>query len=94
VGLSSAAATEFSFLVGFVILSAASFYKMYSLGPALLQVYPIHNAGLGLVVAAIAAFVSVKWMIGFILRRGLKPFAWYRIGAGLLLVGAKCLGYF
>jgi len=93
-GLSSAVATEFSFLVGFVILSAASVYKMYSLGPALLQVYPIRNASLGLLVAAVAAFISVKWMIGFIMRRGLKPFAWYRIIAGLLLLGAKSLGYF
>ena len=93
-GLSSAVATEFSFLVGFVILSAASVYKMYSLGPALLQVYPIGNASLGLLVATVAAFISVKWMIGFIMRRGLKPFAWYRIIAGLLLLGAKCLGYF
>ena len=93
-GLSSAVATEFSFLVGFVILSAASVYKMYSLGPALFQVYPIGNASLGLLVAAVAAFISVKWMIGFIMRRGLKPFAWYRIIAGLLLLGAKSLGYF
>ncbi len=93
-GLSSAVATEFSFLVGFVILSAASVYKMYSLGPALFKVYPIGNASLGLLVAAVAAFISVKWMIGFIMRRGLKPFAWYRIIAGLLLLGAKCLGYF
>jgi undecaprenyl-diphosphatase len=93
-GLSSAVATEFSFLVGFVILSAASVYKMYSLGPALLKVYPIGNASLGLLVAAAAAFISVKWMIGFIMRRGLKPFAWYRIIAGLLLLGAKSLGYF
>jgi undecaprenyl-diphosphatase len=93
-GLSSAVATEFSFLVGFVILSAASFYKMYSLGPALFKVYPIGNASLGLLVAAVSAFISVKWMIGFIMRRGLKPFAWYRIIAGLLLLGAKSLGYF
>jgi undecaprenyl-diphosphatase len=91
-GLSSAVATEFSFLVGFVILSAASVYKMYSLGPALLQVYPIGNASLGLLVAAVAAFISVKWMIGFIMRRGLKPFAWYRIAAGLAILAANALG--
>ena len=91
-GLSSAVATEFSFLVGFVILSAASVYKMYSLGPALFKVYPIGNASLGLLVAAVAAFISVKWMIGFIMRRGLKPFAWYRIAAGLAILAANALG--
>lgn len=92
VGLSSGVATEFSFLVGFVTLSAASFYKMYSLGPALFEVYPIGNASLGLLVAAVSAFISVKWMIGFILRRGLKPFAWYRIAAGLAILGANACG--
>ena len=91
-GLSSAVATEFSFLVGFVILSAASVYKMYSLGPALLQVYPIGNASLGLLVSAVSAFISVKWMIGFIMRRGLTPFAWYRIAAGLAILAANALG--
>lgn len=93
-GLTAAAATEFSFLVGFIILTVASLYKMYSLGPALLQVYPLGNASLGLLVAAISAFISVKWMIGFISKRGLRPFAWYRIGAGVAILGAKTLGYF
>jgi undecaprenyl-diphosphatase len=81
-GLSAAAATEFSFLVGLAILSAASLYKLYALGPAVSQVYPLGSAGLGLIIAAVAAFVSVKWMVGFIMRRGMGPFAWYRIALG------------
>ncbi|MEY4402372.1 MAG: hypothetical protein RIR91_407 [Verrucomicrobiota bacterium] len=81
-GLSSAAATEFSFLVGLAILTAASLYKAYALGPALTQVYPVAGAGVGLLIAAVTAFLSVKWMVGFIMRRGMGPFAWYRIGLG------------
>jgi undecaprenyl-diphosphatase len=81
-GLSSAAATEFSFLVGLAILSAASLYKAYALGPALTQVYPATGAGVGLLIAAVTAFLSVKWMVGFIMRRGMGPFAWYRIALG------------
>ncbi len=81
-GLSSAAATEFSFLVGLAILTAASLYKAYALGPALLQVYPATGAGVGLLIAAVTAFLSVKWMVGFIMRRGMGPFAWYRIALG------------
>ncbi len=93
VGLSTAAATEFSFLVGFAILSAASIYKMASLGPALTQIYPIGNATIGLAVAAVTAFISVKWMVGFILRRGMAPFAWYRIILGSAILGAKLTGW-
>lgn len=81
-GLSHAAATEFSFLVGLLTLSAASVYKMWSLGPALSQVYPAGPASVGLVVAAVTAFVSVKWLVGYVARHGLGVFAWYRIALG------------
>jgi len=81
-GLSHAAATEFSFLVGLLTLSAASVYKMWSLGPALTQVYPAGPASVGLLVAAVTAFVSVKWLVGHVSRRGLGVFAWYRIALG------------
>jgi undecaprenyl-diphosphatase len=81
-GLSHAAATEFSFLVGLLTLSAASAYKMWSLGPALTQVYPAGPASVGLLVAAVTAFVSVKWLVGYVSRRGLGVFAWYRIALG------------
>jgi undecaprenyl-diphosphatase len=85
-GLSAAAATEFSFLVGLAILSAASLYKLYALGPAVSQVYPLGSAGVGLIIAAVAAFLSVKWMVGFIMRRGMGPFAWYRIALGSVIL--------
>jgi len=81
-GLSHAAATEFSFLVGLLTLSAASVYKMWALGTALTQVYPAGPASVGLVVAAVTAFVSVKWLVGYVSRNGLGVFAWYRIALG------------
>lgn len=81
-GLSHAASTEFSFLVGLLTLSAASVYKMWSLGPALRQVYPAGPAGVGLLVAAVTAFVSVKWLVGYVSRHGLGVFAWYRLALG------------
>jgi len=81
-GLTHSAATEFSFLVGLLTLTAASVYKMWSLGPALTQVYPAGPAGVGLLVAAVTAFVSVKWLVGYVSLHGLGVFAWYRIALG------------
>lgn len=81
-GLSHAASTEFSFLVGLLTLSAASIYKMWALGPALSQVYPAGPASVGLLVAAVTAFVSVKWLVGYVSRCGLGVFGWYRIALG------------
>ncbi|MFM9001614.1 MAG: undecaprenyl-diphosphate phosphatase [Opitutia bacterium] len=85
-GLSRLAATEFSFLLGLVTLTAASAYKAWSLGPALAAVYPADNALLGLAVAALSAFLAVSWMVGYVSRNGLSPFGWYRIAAGVALL--------
>ena len=90
-GLSHAAATEFSFLVGLLTLSAASVYKMWALGPALSQVYPAGPASVGLVVAAVTAFVSVKWLVGYVSRNGLGVFAWYRIALGGVILATLAL---
>lgn len=90
-GLSHAAATEFSFLVGLLTLSAASAYKMWSLGPALTQVYPAGPACVGLLVAAVTAFGSVKWLVGYVSRNGLGAFAWYRIALGGTILAVLAL---
>ena len=36
----------------------------------------------GLLVAAVTAFVSVKWLVGYVSRKGLGVFAWYRLALG------------
>lgn len=90
-GLSHAASTEFSFLVGLLTLSAASVYKMWALGPALTQVYPAGPASVGLLVAAVTAFVSVKWLVGYVSRNGLGVFAWYRIALGGAILATLAL---
>ena len=90
-GLSHAAATEFSFLVGLLTLTAASVYKMWSLGPALTHVYPAGPASVGLIVAAVTAFVSVKWLVGYVSRHGLGVFAWYRIALGGAILAVLAL---
>ncbi len=90
-GLSHAAATEFSFLVGLLTLSAASIYKVWALGPALTQIYPAGPATVGLLVAALTAFVSVKWLVGYVSRNGLGVFAWYRIALGGVILATLAM---
>lgn len=81
-GLSHTAAAEFSFLVGFLTLSAASLYKAWRLGPALREIYPTGPALLGLLVAFVVAFATVRWLVGHLQRKGFVVFAWYRIALG------------
>ncbi len=77
-GLSPRRATEFSFLLGLVTLSAASIYKTLKCAEQMLASFGACVSALGLAVAFVAAFASVKWMVEWISRHGLSAFAWYR----------------
>jgi len=86
-GLRPGPAAGFSFLLGFVTLSAATIYKSYKSGPLIVEVFGWQNVVLGIVIAAITASVSVRFFLKLLLRKGLSPFAWYRLAlAGVLLV--------
>lgn len=91
-GCSLRVAVEFSFLLGFVTLSAASAYELLERGSTLYDAFGWVNPLVGMVAAGISAFVSVRWMVSYLERHPLTIFGWYRIGAGavtavLLLTG-------
>ena len=44
------------------------------------------DLAVGFVVSAIVAFISVKWLLIYIQSHRFTPFAWYRIGLGVLLL--------
>lgn len=99
VGLRPKAAAEFSFLLGLPTLGAATLYKLYknfkhahdSGEPNLFQALGPAAAIVGILVAAIAAAIAVKWLVAFLNRHGLTPFGWYRIAlfAVLLLLASR-----
>ncbi|MGH7945911.1 MAG: undecaprenyl-diphosphate phosphatase [Opitutaceae bacterium] len=85
VGLDPRRSAEFSFLLGFVTLSAASVYKGYKSGAAMIQVFGWSNVILGGVVAAITAAVCVRFLVHWLTRHGLAIFAWYRLALAAVL---------
>jgi undecaprenyl-diphosphatase len=84
-GLDPRRAAEFSFLLGFVTLCAASLYKTYTSGSAIVQVFGWPHVLLGAAVAAITAALCVRLFVHLLVRHGLNGFAWYRIILGLAL---------
>ena len=86
-GLKPADSAKFSFLLGLITLSAASLFKIVKDGDAVLRAISVGPLCLGMFVAFVAAAVSVKWFVGFLTRRGLAPFAYYRILLAALLAG-------
>lgn len=88
-GLDPRKSAEFSFLLGFVILMAASIYKGLQSGATMVVVFGWTNILIGCVVSAIVAALSIRFLIHYLTRHGLGVFAVYRI-----LIAAVLLAWF
>lgn len=84
-GLDPRRSAEFSFLLGFVTLSAATVYKSYKSGAAMIQVFGWPHVLLGCAVATVVAVVCVRFLVRWLTRHGLGVFAWYRIAIAVAL---------
>lgn len=84
-GLSRTAATEFSFFLAIPAMLGASVIKMRDVlevaTPADIPVF-----GIGFVVAFISALVVIRTLIAYVSKNTFRPFAWYRIVFGVILV--------
>ncbi|MCB1270700.1 MAG: undecaprenyl-diphosphate phosphatase [Microthrixaceae bacterium] len=92
VGVGMRAAVEFSFVLGFVTLSAATFYSLASDGGGLFEQFGVIDPLIGLVFAFLSAVVAIRWMISYLERNSLAIFGWYRIVVALLAAGLAVVG--
>lgn len=92
VGLDRATATAFSFYLSIPVLVLASGYKLVKHGDAFGQISGGYvSLAVGLVAAFVTALLAVSWLLRYISRHNFRPFAYYRIALGiviLLLLGA------
>ena len=86
VGLSRRQAAEFSFLLGLITLTAAAGYKVLTKGSTLINNLELGPMLFGCLVAGISAALSVRWLVGYLSKRGLGLFVWYRLFLGFLIL--------
>jgi undecaprenyl-diphosphatase len=87
VGMSLAAAVEFSFLLGLVTLGAATSYEVVTNGSLMIDAYGWLDPLIGLLLAFVSAALAIRWMVGYLQKHSLAIFGWYRIAvAGLAVV--------
>jgi undecaprenyl-diphosphatase len=86
IGLSMEAAVEFSFLLGFVTLTAATLYETAKDGKLMVDTFGLATPLLGVVVAFVFAALAIRWMVGYLSRHDLAIFGWYRIAVAILVI--------
>ena len=91
-GLSRTAATEFSFFLAMPTIAGATVYALWKARDTLTLA---GQGGLYItasVVAFASAFASVRWLLKYVGNHDFRPFAWYRIGFGLLVLALALTG--
>jgi undecaprenyl-diphosphatase len=92
-GVARPAATEFSFLLGVPTLLAAGGYKFLKAAKAG-ELAGEHwgQVLLGTAVAAVMAFIAVKWLLRYVQTHTFTVFGWYRIGLAAVIFALLAWG--
>lgn len=91
-GLSAAAAVEYSFLLGVVTLGAATAAEATSDGAVIVDAYGIATPMIGLATAFVAAVAAVRWLVAYLERHGLVLFGWYRLAVAAMVASLMVAG--
>lgn len=84
-GLSRTAATEFSFFMAIPAMFGASLIKVGKiLDVSTSADIPVFATGF--IVAFLSALVVIRALLAYVSKNDFKPFAWYRIALGILLL--------
>ncbi|MBL0917877.1 MAG: undecaprenyl-diphosphate phosphatase [Hydrogenophaga sp.] len=85
VGFNRRTATEFSFFLALPVLVGAAVYDLYK-HHHLLTSADVPFFATGLIVSWLSAWVCVRWLLRFVATHTFRPFAWYRIAFGLVVL--------
>jgi undecaprenyl-diphosphatase len=94
-GMSRAAALEFSFFLSMPTMAVATLYTLFKslsgkdgnpIGVAEITPHQWVILAIGFVVSFIVAYGAVAWFMGWVRKRGFAPFAMYRIVLGIAVL--------
>jgi undecaprenyl-diphosphatase len=92
-GLSRPAATEFSFFLAVPTLCAAGAWDLWK-NRALFFASDLDMFAVGFAVSFASAYAVIRWLIRYVATHDFRPFAWYRIGFGVFVLGAVQLSLY
>ena len=91
-GLSRKAATDFSFYLAIPTLIGAGAYSLLK-ERASLSADDLPMFLVGLLFSFVSAWLCVRWLLRYISTHDFKPFAWYRIAFGLIVLLTSWTGW-
>jgi undecaprenyl-diphosphatase len=91
-GLSRQAATEFSFFLAVPTLMAAGAYDFWK-HRAMFSMADLPLFAVGSAAAFVSAFLCVRWLIRYVATHDFRPFAWYRIAFGAMVLLTAHFGW-
>ncbi|MBQ6624324.1 MAG: undecaprenyl-diphosphate phosphatase [Clostridia bacterium] len=85
IGVSRTASAEFTFFLAVPTMVGASALKLVKYGFDFTS-QEIIILIVGLAVAFIVSLLCIKWLMSFIRKHDFKPFGWYRIALGIIVI--------
>jgi undecaprenyl-diphosphatase len=91
-GMDRPTALRFSFYLSIPTMVAATVFDfLRSLDEIHAEALPAFF--IGMACAFLVALAVIKFLLGYVARHDFKPFGWYRIAAGLALLGLAAIGF-
>lgn len=84
-GVSRTVATEFTFFLAIPAMFGASLLKLLKFGFAF-QSSELCILLIGMITAFIVSIIAIKFLVGYIKKNDFKPFGWYRIILGIIVL--------
>jgi undecaprenyl-diphosphatase len=91
-GTSKRAAAEFSFFLSMPTMAGAVAYDLYK-NRDVLDFGAWTEIAIGFAAAFVSAILVVRWLLGFVSRRGYALFGWWRIIVGTVALVALLMGF-
>jgi undecaprenyl-diphosphatase len=91
-GVDRVTATRLSFFLGIPALTAAGALEAVSQAKQVSATVGWGAVGMGLVVSFIVGYASIAWLLKFVANHSLVSFVWYRMLAGLAIIGLLAVG--
>jgi undecaprenyl-diphosphatase len=92
-GIDRVTATRLSFFLGIPALTAAGILEAVSYRDEITARVGWTATAVGTVVSFVVAYVSIAWLLRFVVRHSIVTFVWYRVALGALLVVALAIGW-